>query len=313
VKGRKLKLIVEDDKSDPQEASVAVSKLINQDGVVAVLGEVASTRSLAAAPICQNSQVPMISPSSTNTEVTKKGNYIFRICFIDPFQGSVMAKFARQTLKLDRVAILKDSSQDYSVGLADAFRKSFTQSGGTITAEVAYAAKDTDFRSQLSVIKNGQPQGIYVPGYYQEAGLIAKQARDLGITVPLMGGDGWDDPQLLKIAGAAAEGNYFSNHYSVDSTAPQSRKFVDAYVKRYGEKPNALAALGYDSLKILVAAMEKAKSLSGPDLRDAIAATKNFPAVTGTITLNAERNAVKPAVVLQIEKGQHKYVATVQP
>lgn len=313
VLGKSIRLYTEDDRSDPTEAVTAVSKLISQNGVVAVLGEVASSRSLAAAPICQQNGIPMISPSSTNVEVTRKGDYIFRICFIDPFQGYVMAKFAREALKLDRVAILKDEKQDYSVGLAGEFAKTFTRMGGTVVKEASFATGDTDFRPQLTAIKAANPQGVYVPGYYQAVALIARQARDLGITVPLMGGDGWDAPGLVRIAGKAVEGCYFSNHYSVDSENPVSKRFVDAYTKRFKEKPNALAALGYDAANILFEAIRRAGTTEGRALRDAIAATKNYPGVTGSITIDKDRNAVKPAVVLQIRGGKHVYVETIRP
>ncbi|MGQ9525225.1 MAG: ABC transporter substrate-binding protein [Armatimonadota bacterium] len=313
VLNKKIRLYTEDDRSEPTEAVTAVSKLINQNGVVAVLGEVASSRSLAAAPICQQSRIPMISPSSTNIEVTRKGDYIFRICFIDPFQGYVMAKFARETLKLDRVAILQDEKQDYSVGLASEFAKTFARMGGKVVKEASFATGDTDFRPQLTAIKAADPQGVYVPAYYQAVALIARQARELGITVPLMGGDGWDAPGLVRIAGKAVEGCYFSNHYSVDSENPVSKRFVDAYSKRFKEKPNALAALGYDAANILFDAMRRAGTTEGGALRDAIAATKNYPGVTGSITIDKDRNAVKPAVVLQIRNGKHVYVETIRP
>ncbi|HEV2064746.1 MAG TPA: ABC transporter substrate-binding protein, partial [Thermoanaerobaculia bacterium] len=210
VLGQKIKLLVEDDQSKPEEASTVVTKLINQNHVVAMLGHVASTHSLAAAPICQANKVPMITPSSTNPRVTQQGNYIFRVCFIDPFQGAVMAKFAADTLKVKKVAQLVDVRSDYSVGLQTFFRQHFKSLGGEIVSEQSYSAGDSDFRAQLTQIKATNPEAIYVPGYYTEVGTIARQARELGITVPLLGGDGWDSPKLWEIGGEALNGCYFS-------------------------------------------------------------------------------------------------------
>jgi branched-chain amino acid transport system substrate-binding protein len=311
--GKKVKVLVEDDRSQPEEATTAVTKLINQNHVVAVLGEVSSSRSLAAAPICQANKIPMVSPSSTNPRVTQVGDYIFRVCFIDPFQAPVMAKFAANTLKLKRVAILTDVRNDYSIGLQTFFRQSFKALGGEIVAEQSYSEGDSDFRAQLTQIKAANPEAIYVPGYYTEAATIARQARELGITVPLMGGDGWDSPKLFEIGGDALDGCYISNHYSMDDPSPAIQKFVAEYKRRYGNSPDALAALGYDAARILSDAIKRADSTAGDKIRDALATVKDFPGVSGKITINADRNAVKPAVVLKIEKGKFHYVETVNP
>lgn len=313
VLGKKVKIIVEDDQSKPEEAATAVTKLINQDNVVAILGEVSSSRSLAAAPICQSSKIPMISPSSTNPRVTQTGDYIFRVCFIDPFQGAVMAKFAADTLKLKKVAILVDVRNDYSVGLQTFFRQHFKRLGGEVVAEQYYSEGDSDFRAQLTQIKATNPEAIYVPGYYTEVGTIARQARELGITVPLLGGDGWDSPKLWEIGGEALNGCYFSNHYSTNDPSPVVQKFVNDYQARYKQVPDAIAALAYDAARIMADAMTRAGSTSGPKVRDAIAATKDFVGVTGTITINAERNAVKPAVLLKVENGKYLLVETIKP
>src|SRR5713226_1773668 len=313
VLGKKLKVLVEDDQSKPEEATTAVTKLINQNHVVAMLGEVSSSRSLAAAPVCQANAVPMVSPSSTNPRVTQIGDYIFRVCFIDPFQGSVMAKFAANTLKVKKVAILVDVRNDYSVGLQTFFRENFRQLGGQIVAEQSYSEGDSDFRAQLTQIKAVNPEAVYVPGYYTEVGTIARQARELGLTVPLMGGDGWDSPRLFEIGGDALNGCYLSNHYSVDDPSPTIQKFVSDYKARYKETPDALAALGYDAAKILVDAIGRAGSTDGAKVRDALAQTKDFPGVTGKITIDKDRNAVKPAVVLKIDNGKFVYVETVSP
>jgi branched-chain amino acid transport system substrate-binding protein len=311
--GKKVRVIVEDDQSKPEEAATAVTKLINQNHVVAMLGEVSSSRSLAAAPICQANKVPMISPSSTNPRVTQVGDYIFRVCFIDPFQAEVGARIAFETLKLRKVAILSDVRNDYSVGLQTFFRQHFKGLGGEIVAEQSYSEGDSDFRAQLTQIKSASPEAIYVPGYYTEVATIARQARELGITVPLIGGDGWDSPRLWEIGGEALNGCYFSNHYSVDDPSPAVQKFVADYRKRFNQTPDALAALGYDAARILADAMTRAGATSGDKVRDALSATKDFQGVTGKITINSERNAVKPAVVLKIENGKFVYVDTIKP
>src|SRR5690242_2352710 len=240
VLGKPVRVIVEDDQTKPEEAQTVVTKLINKDRVLAVLGEVASSRSLAAAPVAQQAGVPMISPSSTNPRVTEVGDYIFRVCFIDPFQGLVMAKFAANTLKIKNAAILRDFKNDYSVGLADVFATNFKMMGGNIVADESYSEGDTDFSAQLTSIKAKNPEAIFVPGYYTEAGLIARQAKKLGITAPLMGGDGWDSPKLIEIGGEALNGSYFSNHYSQDDPSPIIQKFVSDYKTRYNQVPDAL-------------------------------------------------------------------------
>jgi branched-chain amino acid transport system substrate-binding protein len=313
ILGKQVKLLVEDDQSKPEEAGTVVTKLINQDHVVAVIGHVASSHSLAAAPICQANQIPMVSPSSTNPRVTQVGNYIFRVCFIDPFQGAVMAKFAADTLKLKKVAILVDVRSDYSVGLQTFFRQQFRQLGGEIVAEQSYSQGDSDFRAQLTQIKSLNPEAIYVPGYYTEVGTIVHQARELGITVPFLGGDGWDSPKLWEIGGTSLNGCYFSDHYSTDDPNPAVQKFVSDYKAHYKEVPDALAALAYDAARILGDAITRAGSTDGAKVRDALAATKDFPGVTGSITINSDRNAVKPAVVLKVENGKYLLVETIQP
>jgi branched-chain amino acid transport system substrate-binding protein len=313
ILGKQVKLLVEDDQSKPEEAGTVVTKLINQDHVVAVIGHVASSHSLAAAPICQANQIPMVSPSSTNPRVTQVGNYIFRVCFIDPFQGAVMAKFAADTLKLKKVAILVDVRSDYSVGLQTFFRQQFRQMGGEIVAEQSYSQGDSDFRAQLTQIKSLNPEAIYVPGYYTEVGTIVHQARELGITVPFLGGDGWDSPKLWEIGGAALNGCYFSDHYSTDDPNPAVQTVVADYKAHYQQVPDALAALAYDAAKILADAIQRAGSTDGSKIRDALASTKDFPGVTGSITINSDRNAVKPAVVLKIENGKFLLVETIQP
>jgi branched-chain amino acid transport system substrate-binding protein len=313
VLGKQIKLLVEDDQSKPEEAGTAVTKLINQDHVVAMLGHVASSHSLAAAPICQSNKVPMISPSSTNPRVTQVGDYIFRVCFTDTFTGEVVAKFVFDTLKAKKVAILVDVRSDYSVGLQTFFGEAFKRRGGEIVANQSYSQGDSDFRAQLTQIKAMNPDAIYVPGYYTEVGTIVHQGRELGITVPFIGSDGWDSPKLWEIGGEALNGCYFSNHYSTDDPNPAVQKFVNDYKGKYGQVPDALAALAYDAARVLADAMTRANSTDGAKVRDAIAATKDFPGVTGTITINKERNAVKPAVILKVENGKYLLVETITP
>ena len=313
IMGRKVRVIVEDDQGEPNKAATVVSKLVNQDKVHAVLGEVASSNSLAAAPKAQEAKVPMISPSSTNPNVTQVGDFIFRVCFIDPFQGDVMAKFAAKNLKATKAAILYDFNSDYSRGLREFFTRSFKASGGQIVAEQSYTQGDRDFSGQLTQIRAANPDVIYVPGYYGEVGVIANQTKQLGIKAPLLGGDGWDSPQLWQLGGASLNGDYISNHYSVDDPMPAVQKFVADYKERFKLSPDALAALGYDSMRVLADAITRAASTDGTKLRDAIAATKNFPGITGTITIDKDRNSVKSAVVLKLQDGKFVYDTTIYP
>ena len=314
VLGRKLELITEDTQCKAGESATVVNKLVSRDNVVAVLGEVASSRSLEAAPICQQNKIPMISPSSTNPDVTKTGDYIFRVCFIDPFQGTVMANFATKSLKLKRVAVFTDVKSDYSKGLAKFFKERFLANGGQIAVELDYNGGDKDFKAQLTAIKAANPEGVFVPGYYTECALISVQAKQLGLDAPLFGGDGWESSKLFEIGGDAVDGNYLSTHYSPAVGSEQSRQFVANYAKRWqGKTPDALAACGYDSALVLADAIKRAGSTDGQKLRAAIAATKNFEAVTGKITINENRDASKSAVILKVEGGKFKYLETVEP
>ena len=313
VLGKQLRVVVEDDQGRPEEAQTVVTKLITRDRVVALLGEVASSRSLAAAPVAQQNKIPMITPSSTNPKVTQIGDYIFRTCFIDPFQGLVMAKFATNTLKVKNVAVLRDIKNDYSVGLADVFVENFTKMGGNIVSDESYSEGDTDFSAQLTAMKPKKPEAIFIPGYYTEVGLIARQARKLGLTTPLLGGDGWDSPRLWEIGGDSLNGSYYSNHSSMDDPNPVIQKFVADYKARFNEVPDSLAAGAYDSAHILVDAIRRAGSTEPAKLRDAIAQTKNFPGITGTITIDENRNAVKPAVILRVNNEKLEFVESVSP
>lgn len=312
VKGKKIKLITYDNQGKAQESVTAVTRLIQQDKVLAVLGEVASSRSLAGGPVCQRLGVPMISPSSTNPDVTAVGDMIFRVCFIDPFQGYVGAKFAKENLNLSKGAVLFNRAQAYSSGLKDNFKEAFGSMGGTIVAEQAFGDGDNDFSAQLTSIREANPEFIYVPGYYTEVVNIARQARRLGLTVPLIGGDGWDSEEL-KNAGDALNGCYFSNHYSQEDQSPAVQEFIKKYQAAYGKIPDGLAALGYDAARILFDAMDRAPSYSGKDIAAMLAATKDFGGVTGTITIDPQRNASKDAVMLEVVNGVPKYKATIKP
>jgi branched-chain amino acid transport system substrate-binding protein len=315
VLGKKLELITEDNQSKDGESATAVKKLISRDQVVAILGEVASIRSLEAAPICQQNKVPQISPSSTNPKVTQIGDYIFRVCFIDPFQGTVMANFATKTLKAKRVAVLTDVGSTYSVGLADYYKKGFVANGGEIIAEQKFTKDDKDFKAQLTAVKGQNPDAIFVPGYYGQVTLIALQARELGISVPLFGGDGWEAPELIQGPGAAAalEGCFYSTHFSPDQDAPKIKQFVADYQKKFSATPDAMAALGYDSVLALVDAIKRANTTDGAKLRDALAALKDLDGVTGKTTLDENRNAQKPAVIIEIKGGKFVYKETIAP
>jgi len=314
VNGRKIRVLTEDDQSKAEEAANAVTKLISQNNVIAILGEVASSNSLAAAPICQSNKVPMITPSSTNERVTQVGDYIFRMCFIDPYQGEAMANYVAKDLKMKRAAVLVDVKSDYSTGLAANFERTFIANGGSVVGKQSYAKGDSDFRSQLTAIKATKPEVIFVPGYYNDIGQIAIQARDLGMPQPLAGGDGWESPKLIEIGGKALEGCFYSNHYHVDDPSPAVKDFVERYQERFSAKPDALAALGYDSARVLADAIKRAGKTDGPALRDAIAATKDFTGVTGNITLGADRNPVgKKLVILEIRNGVTVLKGVVDP
>ncbi|HVT44561.1 MAG TPA: ABC transporter substrate-binding protein [Thermoanaerobaculia bacterium] len=313
VLGRKIRLLIEDNQGRPDEAASVVTKLITANEVIALIGENASNRSLAAAPIAQAHQTPMISPSSTNPEVTRKGDYIFRVCYTDPYQGAAIAAFTRRNLGFERVAILKDLKNDYSIGLAEFFGEAFRKSGGSIVADQSYSEGDNDFRSQLTAIARAKPQAIFIPGYYTDVGSIAIQARDLRIDLPLIGGDGWDSPKLLEIGGSALEGAYFANHYFVGEDRPAVRNFVDKFRRKHGRDPDAVNALSYDATRILADAIARAGSLDRKAIRDEIARTKEFAGVAGVITMGEDRNPVKPVAMLKIEKGEIGLSDWIQP
>ncbi len=313
VLGKQIELLTEDNQSKAGEPRNIVNKLISRDGVVAILGEVASSRSLEAAPTAQDAKIPMISPASTNPKVTEVGDYIFRVCFIDPFQGTVMANFATKTLNAKKVAVLTDAKSDYSKGLAKYFKEQFAKNGGTLASELDYNGGDKDFKAQLTTIKGASPDAVFLPGYYNDVALIATQAKEIGLNIPLFGGDGWESENLLQVGKEAVEGNYFSTHCSPEDKSPKMTSFVAAYKAKYNKAPDAMAALGYDSAYVLTEAIRRAGTTEGSKLRDAIAATKDFDGVTGKFSLDEKRNAVKSAAILQIKGGKFTYLETIAP
>jgi len=316
VMGKEILVITEDDAGKTEEAAAAVQKLITRDRVVAILGEVASSRSIVGGNICESEGIPMISPSSTNPKVTQGKKWVFRVCFVDTFQGAAMARFCYETLKARKAAILKDRKNEYSVGLAEFFAKTFEQLGGTIVADENYQEGDVDFKPQLAKIKSFNPDVLFVPGYYTECGLILKQARrDLGMGLPIVGGDGWDSASLIQEIKGDLEGRgvFFGNHFSPYEERPEVQEFVKKFKERYGELPDAMAALGYDAARILADAIKRASSTESAKIRDAIEQTEDFPGVTGRITIDENHNAKKPLLVLQVSNGKTKVVATVPP
>src|SRR5215217_6582437 len=314
INGRRIDVVIEDDKGSPEEAARLTAKLIDQDKVIAIIAGGTSGNSRAAAPKAQASHVPLISPSSTDPAVTQTGNYIFRACFVDTFQGEVMATFAINTLKAKKAAIIFDFNSPYGRGLTDYFKLSFGRLGGTIVSEQTYTQGDADFKGQLSTIRSAEPDVIYIPGYYGDVGLIAKQARMVGLTQPLLGADGWDAPELWQLGGDALNGAYISTHYSIDDPSPTIQSFVDLYKHRYQNLlPDAHAALAYDATRLLFDAIARAGSTDEPKLRDALAQTRNFAGVTGIINIDANRNAVKPAVVLKLQDLRFIYQERIEP
>ncbi|MCX6381500.1 MAG: ABC transporter substrate-binding protein [Armatimonadetes bacterium] len=314
INGKKLELISEDDNSKAEQAKTVVQKLVSNEKVIAVIGEVASSRSIMAAPVCQDAKVPMVSPSSTNPKVTAIGDYIFRVCFTDDFQAVVAAQFAwDQGYK--NVAVFTDVKSDYSKAFGELFAKKFKTLGGKVAAEPTYQSGDVDFKAQLATIKGATPDAVLIPGYYTEVGTIARQAREVGLSVPLFGGDGWESDQLIPGAGIALEGCFFTNHFfSHDMTEPHILSFIAAFQKiNPGKQPGALDALGYDAAKVIIEALKRAKSLDSVALRDAIAETKDYQGVAGKITLDANRNARKEAVLFKIVGKEFKIFKSYRP
>lgn len=318
VLGKQLTLVLADNKSEPAEATNAITKLITQDKVVAVLGPVASSNVLATVQVAQDNKIPVLTPTGTNEKITvdngKVRPYAFRSCFIDAFQGTVMANFASNSIKAKNAVVYIDNSSDYSKGLAQSFEATFAKNGGTIIAKEAFLQKDQDFKATLTKIKALNPDVIFVPAYYEEVGKIVKQARELGITVPMIGTDGWDDPKVVEIAGAAALNNtYFSNHYSAQDKDPNVVKFIEAYKAEYNQEPNALAVLGYEGGLLMIDAIKRANSTDPAKIREALEQTKNLQVTTGIITMDANHNPVKSAVVIEMKDGKQSFKEKINP
>jgi branched-chain amino acid transport system substrate-binding protein len=313
VLGQKIELISEDDQSKPGQSATGVRKLITQDHVLAILGNATSSASLEAAPIVQAAMIPMISPSATNPRLTEIGDYIFRVCFLDEVQARVIARFAHDRLHLVRIAELTDVKQDYSVDLARFFKEEFTKLSGQIVKEQSYSSGDTDFRAQLTAIRAIKPDALFIPGYYPEVSLILKQARQISLTIPGLGCDGWANQTLLNVGGKAVDGCYFTNHFSPDDPTPLVQNFVHAYQTKYGSVPDTFAALGYDAARLLTDAIKRAGKPESRGIRDALASTKDFPGVTGAITIDDHRNASKPVLVVTIKDGKFEIADRVAP
>ncbi|HWR44752.1 ABC transporter substrate-binding protein [Sporomusa sp.] len=320
VLGKQIQPIMADNKGEPSESSNAMTKVITQDKVIAVTGFTTSSNGIAGSTVAEANKIPFVAAATTNPKVTldektgKTKDYTFRVCFIDPFQGTVGANFALNSLKTKKAAIMIDNSSDYSKGLAQFFKDAFTKGGGQIISEEAYLQKDQDFKTILTKIKATNPEILYVPGYYEEVGKIVKQAREMGITIPVVGGDGWDSPKLTEIGGPQALNNtYFTNHYSVEDTSPLSKAFVENYKKEFGQMPDAMAVLGYDAAYVLVDAIKRANSTEAAKIREALAATKDYKGAAGDLTLNNNHDAVKGAVILEMKDGKQVYKETVKP
>lgn len=312
--GQPVRVAAEDTRGDSNEAASAVTRLIDREGVVGIIGEVASSLSLAGGRICQRRGIPMISPSSTNPAVTQIGDNIFRVCFLDPFQGEVMARFAKNSLHVSRVAIFKDQGSAYSTGLADAFRAAFTRLGGTVVDEQSYRASDTHFSAQISSMLGRQPEALFVPGYYTEVALIAREVRGAGFQGRMMGGDGWSSSSLVQRDDDKLVGDFFSEGFAPEgATTPVAQRFVQKYREKYRNEPNGLAALGYDAALVMFDAIRRASSAEPARIKAAIAATRGLEGATGVISLNAQRDAVKSAVILEVRENAVRYRETVNP
>jgi len=319
VLGKKIVLVQADNKSESSEAANATTKLITQDKVSAMLGPVTSSNALASVQIAQDNKVPLITPTGTNAKITVDDSkqarpYAFRGCFIDPFQGVIMANFANKALHAKTAVIYIDSSSDYSKNLGESFEESFGKTGGQIIGKEAFLQKDQDFKAALTKIKSMNPEVIFLPAYYEEVGKIVKQAREIGITVPILGTDGWDNAKISEIAGSTALNNtFFSNHYSPEDNDPKVNQFVAAYKAEYNEAPSAFAALGYDTTLMLIDAIKRANSAEPAKIRDALEQTKGLELVTGVLTLDANHNPIKSAVVIELKDGKRTFKEKVNP
>jgi branched-chain amino acid transport system substrate-binding protein len=317
VAGMKITWVIQDDKNDATEAANVANLLVNQHRVKAIVGSVTSKATIPLSDIIQAGKIPTISPTATNPKVTvadgKRKEYMFRACFIDPFQGTVLAKFAQETLKKKNAAVLYDASNDYSKGIAEVFRDAFRKQGGKVAAYESYGKDDVDFSALLTKVKASGADVLFLPDYYNKVGLIAKQAQEKGLKIQLIGPDGWDSPDLVKIAGGAIEGGYFSNHYSPDDKRPEVVAWVKKYREKHGQVPDALGTLAYDATNMLLEAIRKAGSDDPKKIREALASMKDFPAVSGKSTMDGKGDCIKSAAILKIEGGKQKFVKMVNP
>ena len=317
VAGMKITTFLVDDRNDPTEASNAANLLINQHGVKAIVGSVTSKTTIPVSDLAQSLRIPTITGTATNPKVTvadgKRKDYMFRACYTDSFQGTVMAKFARGTLNATAAAVLYDASNDYSKGIAEVFRDAFVRMGGRVTAYESYGKDDVDFSALLTKVKAAKPDVLFLPDYYNKVGLIAKQAKETGFQGALIGPDGWDSPELVKVAGDAIEGGYFSNHYSPEDTRPEVGNWVKKYKERFQQTPDALGTLAYDATNMLLEAIRKASSADPGKIRDALASLSGFEGVTGKFTMDEHGDPIKSAVIIQIKDGKQKFLQVVNP
>lgn len=315
--GLRIATVVVDDKNDPTEASNAANLLINQHRVRAIVGSVTSKATIPVSDMAQSYKIPAITGTATNPKVTvadgKRKEYMFRACYTDSFQGTVMAQFARETLHAAKAAVLYDASNDYSKGIAEVFRDGFSGRGGSVAVYESYGKDDVDFSALLTKVKAAKPEVLFLPDYYNKVGLIARQARERGIRATLIGPDGWDSPELVKVAGKAIDGGYFSNHYSPDDPRPEVVHWVKKYRERFHQTPDALGSLAYDATNMMIEAIRKANSDDPGKIREALASMKRFPGVTGTFTMDENGDPVKSAVILQIRDGKQNFLQVVNP
>jgi len=309
----RIRLIVEDNEDKPASAAAVTQKLIYQNNVLAMVGPNASRNAVPAATIAESGRTPMISPWSTNPDTTKNKRYVFRACFIDDFQGVVVANFVKEHLGFQRAAVLYDVASDYNKGIAEIFRRAFEELGGTITAFETYTTGDKDFSSQLTKIRASNPEVLFLPNYYSEVPLQIQQARQLGLNVPAVGSDSWGSEEIMTLGGAAMEGQFFTTHYAPDIATPTAQRFIQGYRDRFGATPDDVAALTYDAFQILFLAIQTAGKIDREAVRDALASIEHYAGVTGDMEFRGTGDPVKSAVVLQIQDGQFRYFASVAP
>lgn len=313
INGQKLVVKVLDSRSRPEEAATALSRILDKDHPLLVLGDIASTNTLAMAPIAEKRAVPLLTPASTAAKITQAGANVFRACFRDDFQGRVMAIFASDDLRATKAAILRDGKSDYSVGLAEEFTRAFKEFGGEIVADETFMAGDVHFKAQLTKIKGKKPDVLFVPAYYTEVGLILRQAKELAVGAKMLGGDGWDSPRLVEIAGDAAEGTFFSTHFAKDADTPTAKRFVSAFTDTFGYEPDGMAAMGFEAGTLVADALRRSKTLDPKGVRDALGETKKLEGLSGEILIDKDREPQKPAFVLAVEQKHFKFKTRIRP